>query len=71
MAVAFDGTEVPVRLKRMPCGGIPMFDHDSGYAYRCDTCFAVIGSVSQPDECVEINKNELNNDEVSDGNQSM
>lgn len=56
MARAFDGTNVPDVLPKMKCGGTPHFDHDSGYAYRCDTCWAVIGSVAQSKECVEENK---------------
>lgn len=53
---AFDGTVVPEMLPTMSCGGTPLFDCESGYAYRCDVCFAVIGSVAQPDRCVEMNK---------------
>jgi len=55
MAIAFDGTRVPNSLPKMACGGTPLFDNESGYAYRCDNCFAVIGSVGQPRDCVEIN----------------
>lgn len=55
MPKAFDGTVVPSTLEKMPCGGVPVFDADSGYAYRCDQCFAVIGSVGQPTQCKEIN----------------
>lgn len=56
MPKAFDGTLVPASLPKMPCGGTPHFDEASGYAYRCDVCFAVIGSVSQPNRCKELNK---------------
>lgn len=49
------GAMVPYRLKEMPCGGTPLFDIDSGYAYRCDLCNAVIGSVGQPTSCKQIN----------------
>lgn len=38
---------------KLPCGGTAYFDHESGISYRCDTCFAVIGSIGQPRECVE------------------
>lgn len=55
MPTAFDGTVVPATLEKMACGGTPVFDHDSGYAYRCDQCFAVIGSVGQPSQCTELN----------------
>lgn len=54
MPRAFDGSIVPNTLPRMPCGGVPVFDQESGYAYRCDTCFAVIGSVSQPQRCKDL-----------------
>ncbi|BAU40162.1 hypothetical protein [Ralstonia phage RSP15] len=57
MPIAFDGTFAPNTLPMMKCGGTPVFDQESGYAYRCDYCFAVIGSVSQPDRCKEINEN--------------
>ena len=60
MAIAFDGSKVPGKLEQMPCGGIPIFDYDSGCAYRCDRCYAVIGSIGQPRECVEINNDEEN-----------
>lgn len=56
MAIAIDGSRVPNTLQRMPCGGTPHFDHGSGYAYRCDTCFAVLGSIGQSNRCKEINK---------------
>ena len=55
MSRAFDGTIVPNTLPRLPCGGIPVFDEESGCAYRCDACFAVIGSVSQPKRCIDMN----------------
>lgn len=58
MPRAFDGTIVPRTLNTMPCGGTPRFDDDSGYAYRCDACFAVIGSIGQPKDCVEFNEKE-------------
>lgn len=40
-------------LMRLPCGGIARFDEDSGISYRCETCFAVVGSIGQPRSCVE------------------
>jgi hypothetical protein len=55
MARAIDGTIVPDSLPAMACGGTPLFDVDSGISYRCDTCWAVIGSVGQSKRCVEIN----------------
>lgn len=62
MPRAFDGTIVPSSLPALPCGGIPLFDNDSGYAYRCDACFAVIGSIGMPRDCAEAyrKQNELN-----------
>lgn len=56
----FDDDIVACKLKQMPCGGIPIFDADSGYAYRCDKCNAVIGSVGQSDDCKKINNGESN-----------
>ena len=44
------------KLPQMPCGGTPIFDESSGISYRCDVCFAVIGSIGQPRDCVERNK---------------
>jgi hypothetical protein len=40
----------PVHL---PCGSTAYFDHDSGISYRCESCFAVVGSVGQPRSCKE------------------
>lgn len=37
----------------LPCGGVAYFDPDSGISYRCETCFAVVGSVGQPRSCKE------------------
>ena len=55
MAQSISGP-VPAKLPPMPCGGTPLFDSDSGCAYRCDKCFAVIGSMGQPERCKEMNK---------------
>lgn len=35
----------------LPCGGTAYFDEDSGISYRCETCFAVVGSIGQPRRC--------------------
>lgn len=56
MAIAIDGSVAADFLPEMPCGGVPVFDKGSGYAYRCDKCNAVIGSVAQPKHCVETNR---------------
>lgn len=53
---AFDGSQVPSKLNRMNCGGVPIFDHESGCSYRCDACFAVIGSSGQSQRCKDLNK---------------
>jgi hypothetical protein len=37
----------------LPCGGVAYFDPDSGISYRCETCFAVVGSMGQPQSCKE------------------
>jgi hypothetical protein len=37
----------------LPCGGVAYFDQDSGISYRCETCFAVVGSMGQPRSCKE------------------
>ena len=37
----------------LPCGGVAYFDPDSGISYRCETCFAVVGSMGQPRSCRE------------------
>lgn len=55
---AFDGSYHPEMLPRMNCGGIPIFNNEAGYGYFCDTCCAVIGSMSQPQTCKEINNAE-------------
>lgn len=55
MAIAVDGSFAPDELPKMNCGGVPIFDNASGCAYRCDKCMAIIGSISQPDDCKEIN----------------
>jgi hypothetical protein len=37
----------------LPCGSTAHFDESSGIGYRCDSCFAVVGSVGEPDRCQE------------------
>tara|TARA_B000000565_G_scaffold255758_1_gene237637 strand:- start:117082 stop:117375 length:294 start_codon:yes stop_codon:yes gene_type:complete len=53
---AFDGTVVPERGEPAPCGNETYFDHDSGYAYRCSACMAVVGSTGMPRECYNLMK---------------
>ncbi len=64
MPKAFDDTLTPRYLDPLPCGGIPVFDDDSGYAYRCDACGAVVGSMAMPRECAELWSNENNKRKV-------
>lgn len=33
----------------LPCGSRARFDGD--FSYRCENCFAVVGSIGQPDRC--------------------
>lgn len=49
------GELVPAKLPEMNCGGVPLFDSESGCAYRCDKCFAIIGSIGQSQLCKELN----------------
>lgn len=41
---------------KLPCGSTATFDSSSGISYVCDRCFCVVGSVSQPRECVNEEK---------------
>lgn len=46
----------PRKLERMKCGGTPVADMESSIGgYRCDECFAIIGSMGQPKRCKEVN----------------
>ena len=38
---------------KLPCGGIARFDESSGISYRCEDCFAVVGSIGQSSRCKE------------------
>jgi hypothetical protein len=38
---------------RIPCGATASFDVSSGISYRCEDCFAVVGSIGQPKSCKE------------------
>jgi hypothetical protein len=35
----------------LPCGSVAYFDYESGMSHRCQTCFAVVGSVGMPRSC--------------------
>lgn len=38
--------------RALPCGGGIVTDHDGEWPQsRCDTCFAVVGSVGMPRDC--------------------
>lgn len=50
MTHAFDGTPTPL-YRYSPCGNRATFDHSSGMSYRCDQCWAVLGSIGQPQQC--------------------
>lgn len=44
-------------LMKLPCGGIAYYDENSGIAYRCGHCNAVVGSIAMPKHCKdEIDK---------------
>ena len=47
---AFDGSPTPL-YQYLPCGNRATFDEGSGMSYRCDQCWAVVGSIGQPQEC--------------------
>jgi hypothetical protein len=47
-----DDTVIPCDIY-LPCGATATYDVDSGISYRCLTCFAVVGSIGQPDHCQE------------------
>lgn len=50
----FDDERLP-KLMILPCGGKAFLDPESStYGYRCDTCFAIVRSIGQPDSCVEL-----------------
>ena len=46
---------------RLPCGGVAWLDPDSSsYGFRCDSCFAVVGSIGMPRDCkTEMDKWEV------------
>ena len=37
----------------LPCGSVAEFDVPSEMGYRCTSCFAMVGSIGQPQHCVE------------------
>jgi hypothetical protein len=40
------------------CGNTARFDYESGISYRCETCFAVVGSIGMPRVCQELYEKE-------------
>lgn len=47
----------------LPCGGVGIFDPESTtFSYRCNICFAVIGSVGMPRGCAGMYKNGASDD---------
>lgn len=37
----------------LPCGSTARWDTESSMGYRCETCFAMLGSIGQPRRCQE------------------
>lgn len=35
----------------LPCGNRAFWDFDSGMGYRCNSCYAMHGSIGQPTHC--------------------
>ena len=35
----------------LPCGSVAYYDENSGIAFRCENCGAVVGSIAQPQRC--------------------
>lgn len=48
----------------LPCGGTASFDEDSGISHRCETCFAVVGSIGMPRECRKLWEEEMEAEEI-------
>ena len=47
---------VPQRIY-LPCNAVAEFDIPSEMGYRCTSCFAMVGSIGQPRQCVnEVEK---------------
>jgi hypothetical protein len=38
----------------LECGSRACFDHSSGISYRCETFFAVVGSIGMPRHCKKL-----------------
>jgi hypothetical protein len=35
----------------LPCGAVAIFDRETECSWRCQDCFAVVGSVGMPERC--------------------
>jgi len=51
--MAIDESTVPGTIK-LACGATAIWDTSSLIAYRCQSCFAVVGSAGQPNQCREL-----------------
>ena len=40
----------------LPCNAVAEFDIPSEMGYRCTSCFAMVGSIGQPRQCVEASE---------------
>ena len=45
-----DINHIPLFIS-LPCGSRAELDHDSGCGHRCENCFAIVGSIGQPQAC--------------------
>lgn len=41
------------RIIYLPCGNRARWDRESEMGYRCMSCFAMVGSIGQPQHCVD------------------
>lgn len=64
MVESIHGTMEPETLPPLPCGGTPTWDYDSGYAYRCSNCLAVVGSLGMPGQCKDLYDQKLERDKI-------
>lgn len=51
----------------MPCGGLPVFDKDSGNVYKCSECGCVIGSLTMPAKCRKMLDEAVSKEKLWDG----
>ncbi len=60
-----DSRRLTAKYILAPCGNLASFDEDSGMSYRCNRCFAVVGSMGMPKECKELYEMEQVVDKLS------